>query len=291
VLRKASAEFSSHRPVVIADINAHTDWSNALVGVDCVVHLAARVHVMQDAHANPLEEYRRVNVDSTLNLARQAASAGVKRFVFMSSAKVNGEFNQAGRPFTADDLPGPSDPYGVSKLEAECALMQLSQETGMEVVVIRPPLVYGKGVKANFANMLKLIKLGFPLPFGAIHNQRSLIYIENLTSFITACITHPKAANNTFLVSDGEDVSTTHLLKACAFALNKPLWLIPVPQAWLAFVFKLLGKASMADRLLGNLQIDNTHACQTLAWRPPYTLAQGLGRTVNVVLDTDEINN
>lgn len=279
------------KTIVVGEIHANTDWNDPLKEVDVVVHLAARVHVMNENTQDPLAAFRKVNVAGTLHLANEAAKAGVKRLIFLSSVKVNGESTLAGSPFAFKSVANPQDAYSISKYEAEEGLKSIAKKTGLEVVVIRPPLVYGNGVKANFANMLKLIKLGLPLPFGAIYNKRSLIYIENLTSFITACITHPKAANNTYLVSDGEDVSTTQLLKACAFALNKPLWLIPMPQSWLAFVFKLLGKASMADRLLGNLQIDNTHACQTLAWRPPYLLVQGLERTVNLVLANDKVNS
>lgn len=279
------------KTVAVGEVNANTVWKDALNEVDVVVHLAARVHVMHENTQDPLTEFRKVNVAGTLHLANEAAKAGVKRLIFLSSVKVNGESTLAGSPFTFKSVTNPQDAYGISKYEAEEGLKSIAKKTGLEVVIIRPPLVYGNGVKANFANMLRLVKFGLPLPFGAIHNKRSLIYIQNLSSFITTCITRPNAANNTFLVSDGEDVSTTHLLKACAFALNKSLWLIPVPQSWLAFVFKLLGKASIADRLLGNLQIDNTHACQTLAWRPPYTLAQGLERTVNLVIDTDKVNS
>ena len=279
------------KTTAVGEVNANTVWKDALNEVDVVVHLAARVHVMHENTQDPLTEFRKVNVAGTLRLENEAAKAGVKRLIFLSSVKVNGESTLAGSPFAFKRFANPQDAYGISKYEAEEGLKSIAKKTGLEVVIIRPPLVYGNGVKANFANMLRLVKLGLPLPFGAIHNKRSLIYIENLTSFITTCITHPNAANNTFLVSDGEDVSTTHLLKACAFALNKPLWLIPVPQSWLAFVFKLSGKAIIADRLLGNLQIDNTHACQKLAWRPPYTLAQGLERTVNLVIDTDKVNS
>ncbi len=265
----------------IDDIHADTNWQNALEGVDVIVHLAARVHVMNEDRDNPLEAFRQVNVDGTLNLANQAANVGVKRFIFVSSVKVNGESTAIDKPFKFSDAAHPQDAYGISKLEAEKGLVKVSHSTGMEVVIIRPPLIYGDGVKANFANMLKLIKLGLPLPFGAIKNKRSLIYVENLTSFIAACISNKNAANKTFLVSDGEDVSTTELLKACAVALNKKIWLMPIPQSWLIFAFKLIGKQSLAQRLLGNLQIDSQYACETLNWKPPYTLAQGLEKTVN----------
>jgi nucleoside-diphosphate-sugar epimerase len=279
------------KTIAVGEVNVRTIWKEILKEVDVVIHLAARVHVMREITQDPLAEFRKVNVEGTLHLAKEASNAGVKRLIFLSSIKVNGESTLVGSPFTFTSVANPQDAYGVSKYEAEEGLKQIAKATGLEVVTIRPPLVYGTGVKANFANMFKLVKLGLPLPFGAIHNKRSLIYIENLTGFITSCITHPNAANKTFLVSDGKDVSTTQLLKACAFALNKTLWLIPLPRSWLVFMFKLLGKASMADRLLGNLQIDSQYACQTLAWQPSYTLAQGLQRTVNKMLDTDKVKN
>lgn len=288
VMRKQKS-IAGCRTIVVGEVNANTVWKDALKDVDVVVHLAARVHVMSENTQDPLSEFRDLNVAGTLHLANEAAKAGVKRFIYLSSIGVNGAVSAV--PFTHLSAHNPHNAYAQSKHEAELCLSEACKTNAMQFIVIRPPLVYGKNAPGNFKELLRIIKLGLPLPFGAIHNKRSLIYIENLTSFITVCITHPNAANNTFLVSDGADVSTTQLLKACAFALNKPLWLIPVPQSWLAFMFKLLGKASMADRLLGNLQIDNTHACQTLSWRPPYTLAQGLERTVNEVLDTDKVNS
>jgi nucleoside-diphosphate-sugar epimerase len=281
VSRNSSYTNHPEKVIAIGDIDASTDWSGYLKEIDVVIHLAARVHVMNEDSDNPLEAFRQVNVDGTLNLANQAANADVKRFIFVSSVKVNGESTAIDKPFKFSDDAHPQDAYGISKLEAEEGLVKVSHSTGMEVVVIRPPLIYGEGVKANFANMLKLVKFGLPLPFGVIKNKRSLIYVENLTSFIAACITNKNAANKTFLVSDGEDVSTTKLLKACAVALNKKIWLVPIPQSWLFFCFKLLGKQSLAQRLLGNLQVDSQYACETLNWKPPYTLAQGLEKTVN----------
>lgn len=282
VVRKESAELGdSIETISLTTIDESTEWTAALQNVDVVVHLAARVHVMRDDAADSLAEFRQVNVDGTLNFAMQASKAGVKRFIFMSSVKVNGESTAIDQPFKFSDVAHPQDAYGISKFEAEEGLVKVSQSTGMKVVIIRPPLIYGDGVKANFANMLKLVKFGLPLPFGAIKNKRSLIYVENLTSFIAACITNKNAANKTFLVSDGDDVSTTELLKACAFALNKKIWLLPIPQSWLLFGFKLLGKKNLAQRLLGNLQVDSQYACETLNWKPPYTLAQGLEKTVH----------
>ena len=228
--------------VVVGSIDGSTDWLDVLADCEVVVHLAARVHVMQEAAANPLAEFRRVNVQGALNLARQAAAAGVRRFVFVSSIKVNGEATQLGCPFTADDAPAPLDAYGVSKMEAEQGLREIARQTGMEVVIIRPPLVYGSGVKANFAAMMRWLQRGIPLPLGAIHNQRSLVALDNLVDLLVTCIMHPAAANQTFLVSDGEDVSTTELLRRMGQALGCPARLLPVPVSWLKLVAALVGK-------------------------------------------------
>ena len=265
-------------PAKVGELSAHTDWSGALAGVQAVVHTAARVHVMLEAAANPLAEFRRVNVQGTLNLARQAVAAGVLRFVFVSSIKVNGEATQLWRPFTADDAPAPPDAYGVSKMEAEQGLRGLAAQTGMEVVIIRPPLVYGPGVKANFAAMMRWLRRGVPLPLGAIHNQRSLVALDNLVDLIVTCLMHPAAANQTFLVSDGEDVSTTGLLRRMGQAMGRPARLIPVPASWLKLAATLVGKPDVAQRLCGSLQVDISKTRQLLGWSPPLTLQQGLGK-------------
>ena len=265
-------------PRVTGDLEPSSDWSHALEGVSAVVHCAARVHVMTDTAANPLDEFRRVNVQGTLNLARQAAAAGVRRFVFVSSIKVNGEAIEPGHPFTADDAPGPLDAYGVSKMEAEQGLRELSAQTGMDVVIIRPPLVYGPGVKANFAAMMRWLKRGVPLPLGAIHNQRSLVALDNLVDLIVTCLTHPAAANQTFLVSDGEDVSTTQLLRRMGLALGRPARLIPVPVSWLKLAATMVGKQDMAQRLCGSLQVDIEKTRRLLGWTPPLSLDEGLRR-------------
>ena len=252
-----------------------------LVDQDCVVHLAARVHVMHVMHEttnNPLAEFRRVNVQGTLNLARQAAAAGVRRFVFISSVKVNGESTQTGVPFTADDTPAPLDAYGVSKREAEQGLRELGVQTGMEVVIIRPPLVYGPGVKANFAAMMRWLKRGVPLPLGAIHNQRSLVAIDNLVDLILLCLTHPAAAHQTFLVSDGEDVSTTALLRRMGQAMGHPARLIPVPSGMLKLAGALVGKSDVVQRLCGSVQVDIAKTRDILGWTPPVSLDEGLRR-------------
>lgn len=260
----------------VGDLTGATDWRHALTGAVAVVHAAARVHVMDDSAADPLAEFRRVNVDGTLNLARQAAAAGVCRFVFVSSVKVNGEATQPGSAFTADDAPAPLDAYGISKMEAEQGLREMAAETGMAVVIIRPPLVYGPGVKANFAVMMRWLRRGVPLPLGAIHNQRSLVALDNLVDLIVTCLTHPAAVNQTFLVSDGEDVSTTELLRRMGRAMGHPARLIPVSASLLNLAATLLGKRDVAQRLCGSLQVDIQKTRQLLGWRAPLTLDQGL---------------
>ncbi|MBE7373014.1 UDP-glucose 4-epimerase family protein [Pseudomonas lopnurensis] len=262
----------------VGDLCATNDWSQALLGQQVVIHAAARAHIMKDELADPLAEYRLVNVEGTLNLARQAATAGIKRFIYISSIKVNGESTPLGKPFVSSDAPAPEDPYGLSKLEAEQGLMQLAAHTGMEVVIIRPPLVYGPGVKGNFASMIKLVEKGIPLPLGAIHNKRSLVSIDNLVDLIIRCIDHPAAANQVFLAGDGEDLSTSELLRGVGRAMGKPARLIPVPAGMLQFGAALLGKAAMAQRLLGSLQVDISKTCELLDWKPPYTVEEGLKR-------------
>lgn len=262
----------------VGEIDGKTQWDIALHNVSIVVHLAARVHVMHETTTNPLAEFRRVNVDGTLNLARQAAAAGVRRFVFISSVKVNGESTQTGVPFTADDTPAPLDAYGISKMEAEQGLREIGAQTGMEVVIIRPPLVYGPGVKANFAAMMRWLKCGVPLPLGAIHNQRSLVAIDNLVDLILLCLTHPAAAHQTFLVSDGEDVSTTALLRRMGQAMGCPARLIPVPSGMLKLAGALVGKSDVVQRLCGSLQVDIAKTRDILGWTPPVSLDEGLRR-------------
>jgi nucleoside-diphosphate-sugar epimerase len=273
---RRAAEMTGATVVEVGDLTAQTDWSMALAGADAVVHLAARVHVMQDIEADPLTAFRVVNVDGTLNLARQAAAAGVKRFVFISSVKVNGESTPPGGAFTEVDAPNPQDAYGQSKHEAEQGLRQLSTDTGMEVVIIRPPLVYGPGVKANFAALTRAVKRGWPLPLGAVHNQRSLVALDNLVDFIVICITHPQAANQTFLVSDGQDLSTTELVRGMAQAAGVPARLLPLPVWALQAGASLLGKGDAVQRLCGNLQVDISKARSLLGWVPPVTVEEGL---------------
>ena len=263
---------------VIGELNATTEWTEALIGQDVVIHAAARVHIVQDETEDPLGEYRKINVRGTLNLARQAARAGVRRFIFISSIKVNGEHSPRGFPFTADAAPAPEDAYGISKLEAEEALSAVATETGMEVVIIRPPLVYGPGVKGNFATLIELLEKGVPLPLGAIHNKRSLVALDNLVDLIVTCIDHPKAGNQVFLAGDGEDVSTTELLRGIGNAIGRPARLIPVPAAVLMFGAGLLGKKAVAQRVLGSLQVDISKTRRMLGWEPPLSLEEGLRR-------------
>lgn len=266
--------------VCFESINAKTDWKEALQSVDIVIHLAARVHVMKEGSVDNLEEYRKANVFSTINLARQAALSGVKRFIFLSSVKALGE--QSGfNAYTEQTECVPIDAYGKSKLEAEIELKKVLENTNTELVIIRPPLIYGAGVKANFNNLIKLCDQPIPLPFGAIKNNRSLIYLENLTSFIEICCLHPDAANQTFLISDDKDVSTTKLIHTIKKALKKPAFLIPIPHHWLVSLLTTLGKADLATRLLGNLKLDISKAKALLGWHPPFTFEEGVKKTVD----------
>jgi UDP-glucose 4-epimerase len=270
----------------IDDLDDVVDLNEPLKDVDVVVHLAARVHVMTDKHIDPLAEYRRVNVESTMNLARQAATLGVKRFVFVSSIKVNGELTRKDMLFKADDNPNPQDPYGVSKLEAEAGLMRLAKETGMEVVIIRPPLVYGPGVKANFLSMIKVLDRGIPLPFGNVNNKRSLVFVDNLVDLLATVIDHPKAAGQVFLVSDDEDVSTTCLLKTISSSLGKQNWLMPVPGFLVKALLFATGQRGLSDRLLASLQLDVSQTKKILEWKPPVSFRAGIKKTTAAYLDS-----
>lgn len=263
----------------------HTKVLPALDDVQVVIHAAARVHVMNETAVDALAEFRKVNVEGTLNLAQRAAKSGVKRFIFISSIKVNGESTHPGKPFTADDRPNPQDPYGVSKYEAEEALKQLGRATGMEVVIIRPPLVYGPGVKANFLSMLNWLNKGIPLPLGAIRNQRSLVAIGNLVSLVVTCIDHPLAANQTFLVSDGEDLSTTQLLHRLSRALGKPARLLHMPELLLTLAASALGKKAIAQRICGSLQVDIAKNRELLGWVPPVSMDKAMRQTAGHYLE------
>jgi nucleoside-diphosphate-sugar epimerase len=266
--------------VLVGPIDGQTTWANALAGVDVVFHAAARVHVMADSSADHLAEFRLVNVAGTLNLARQALASGVRRFVFVSSVKVNGEETLPGQAFTESDVPAPLDPYGQSKHEAELGLRQLAADTGMEVVIVRPPLVYGPGVKANFASLMRAVQRGWPLPLGAVHNQRSLVALDNLVDLIVTCLHHPAAANQTFLASDGQDLSTAELVRGMARAAGVPARLWPVPVWALRGAASALGKGAAVQRLCGNLQVDISKARNLLGWVPPLGVDEGLRRAM-----------
>lgn len=275
----ASSQPGALTGVAIGEVDERTAWGHALHGVNVVIHLAARVHVMQETAQDPLTEFRRVNVQGTEHLARMAAAAGVKRFVYVSSIKVNGEETATGQRYTERDLPQPQDPYGISKWEAEQALHRIAQETGLEVVIVRPPLVYGPGVKGNFAHMMRVLARGWPLPLASVSNRRDLLYLGNLVDALILCATHPAAAGHTYLLSDGEPISTPRLLRELATALHVPSRLLPMPPSLLRLLGGLTGKSEQVERLLGSLQLDAGKIRADLGWAPPYTLQQGLRAT------------
>jgi nucleoside-diphosphate-sugar epimerase len=276
--------FSGVEFKAVGDIQGSLNWMPCLAGVDAVVHLANRAHVMHESDANPLSLYRSVNTEGTLQFAAQAAASSVKRFIFISSVKVNGESTLPGQRFSSVIESIPTDPYGLSKYEAEQGLKELSLKTGMEVVIIRPPLIYGPGVKANFLKMMQWVEKGIPLPLGSIANQRSLLGIDNLLDFIGVCLTHPKAADQTFLVSDDHDISTTELLKEIASAMHRPPRLLPIPQFVLEKGLMLLGQGHIADRLCASLQLDVTLAKTLLYWKPPCSFKDQINKTVAAYL-------
>ncbi|MDV3503114.1 SDR family oxidoreductase [Marinobacter sp. M-5] len=262
----------------IGDIHSKTDWSALLRNKKVVIHTAALLNSTHDEVADRLAAFREVNTAGTLNFARQAAAAGVRRFVFISSIKVNGEQTLRGVPFKEGDAPDPSDAYAISKLEAEQGLWEIGRDTDMEIVVIRPPLVYGPGVKGNFASLVALVCRGLPLPLGAVENKRSFVSLKNLVDLVTVCMVHPKAANQLFLVSDGDDLSTPELLRRVATAVEKTAILIPVPNRFLEFAAFVLGRKMQAQRLLGSLQVDITKVRDLLNWEPPISVDEGLRR-------------
>ncbi|WRH91107.1 SDR family oxidoreductase [Pseudomonas fluorescens] len=276
---RATTRLSGLCRIVPFDLELPTGMPE-LRGIDVIVHCAARVHVMNEKGADGLAAFRKINVEGTVRLARRAAECGVKRFIFISSIKVNGEGTPRNKTFKATDLPAPVDAYGISKREAEDALRQVCEETGMELVVIRPPLVYGPGVKANFLSMVRWLDRGIPLPLGAIDNRRSLVAIGNLTDLVLTCIDHPAAAGEIFLVSDGEDLSTTQLLRRTALALGNSARLLPVPAGLLQAAASMVGKSGIAERLCGNLQVDIQRTCELLGWRPPINTEKALRQTV-----------
>ncbi|APC05351.1 hypothetical protein AOC10_01805 [Polynucleobacter asymbioticus] len=259
------------------DLGSDTYWNNCLDDVECVIHLAGRAHVMREIVEDPFSEFKKVNTLGTLNLAQNASKFGVKRFIFISTIKVNGESTQLGKPFFSDDDPFPSDAYANSKYEAELGLIKIGQETGMDIVIVRPPLVYGSGVKANLSNLIKFIELQFPLPLKSItQNRRSFIAVENLVNFLELCIDHPKAANQIFLVSDGDDLSTAELCRRISKALGKKLCLFPFPLAAIYWLSKILMRPNFAHRLCDSLQVDIQKAQNLLGWIPIITVDDGL---------------
>ena len=275
-----AANLPSHVDTVrIPSIDQDVDWPTMLAGVNAVVHLAARVHIMHDTSSDPLSAFRRVNVDGTERLARQAAAVGVRRFVYISSVKVNGE--ESSIPYVEQDTPNPQDAYAVSKWEAEQTLRCVAGETGLETVVIRPPLVYGPGVKANFLQLIRTTKRGLPLPLASVHNKRSLIYLHNLVDAIVTCISHRWAINQTYLVSDGEDLSTPDLIYRLAAALGATPRLFPCPPALIRMAGMLAGKSVEVERLIGSLTVDTTKIRSELGWQAPYSVAKGLKETAD----------
>lgn len=268
ILSNSSEPLSVH---IVGDIGPKTDWGTSLDGIQAVVHLAARVHVMKEQALDPLMEFRRVNTLGTLRYASMAAQAGVRRFVYVSTIKVNGEATTS-MPFREDDRPRPSDPYSVSKWEAEQGLRRIASETGMEIVIIRPPLVYGPGVGGNFLTILKWIDRGIPLPLASVRNQRSFVGLSNLVSLIIRCLSHPDAAGEVFLVSDGEDLSTPDLFQRVAHALGKRSRLFPLPVSLLRTMARVLGKDSVCERLCGSLKVDSGKVRQLLGWVPPLSV-------------------
>lgn len=263
--------------VQIGNIDDQTDWSSALSGIDVVLHLAGRAHIMRDTAQEPLVVFRKVNVFGTLNLARQAMQAGVRRFIFLSSIGVNGNHTLE-HPFTAEDIPHPTEPYALSKWEAEQGLQQIAEGDAMDLVIIRPPLVYGLNAPGNFGRLIHWCKKGIPLPLGSVHNKRSLVALDNLVDLLITCVDHPAAANQTFLVSDGEDLSTTELLRRLGQAMGKPARLLPIPVSMLQWGAALIGKKDVAQKLLGSLQVDISATCNTLGWYPPISVDEGLRR-------------
>lgn len=282
---------SFNNSTIVPIFNADSNFIDGVIKQDIIIHCAARVHIMNDESSHPLNDFRAVNTEGTLNLARQAIAAGVKRFIFISSIKVNGECTESNVPFKSTDERHPDDFYGQSKSEAEEQLLDLAEETGLEVVIIRPTLVYGPGVKANFASLLNLVSKGLPLPFGCItDNKRSLVSVNNLVDLIITCIDHPKAANQVFLVSDDHDVSTSEMVCEMAKSLNKPQWQLPIPKWCYKLAGSIFGKQDVVDRLLGSLQVDITHTKETLDWKPPQTLQKGFKETAEAFLLNKENN-
>jgi nucleoside-diphosphate-sugar epimerase len=279
-VRAVVRQVTDPQEVGVGAIGPYTDWTAALDGVDCVIHCAAHVHQMGQAPQDAEEQYQQINTQGTAWLATEAARLGVRRLVFVSSVKVMGEASPPGAPWRISDPPHPEDPYGRSKWAAEQALWEVSSQSGLEVVIVRPPLVYGPGVKANFRSLMRWVQRGWPLPFGAIHNHRSLVALDNLISVLALCARAPRAAGQTFFVSDGHDLSTNELARAIARACGRQALLLPVPPAWLRLAGRMTGRSAAIDRLLGDLQVDIGHTIERLDWRPVLTVEQALRQVV-----------
>lgn len=268
--------------LIISELSARTDWENGLQGIDVVVHLAARVHVMNEHELDPQEAYNSVNVEATEHLARQAAAAGVRRFIFISSVKVNGESTEYGCPFRHDDMVSPDDHYAVSKYLAEKKLLEVGEDTGMQVVILRPPLVYGPGVKGNFIRLVKAVLNERWLPFGAINrNKRSMVYIDNLVDLIVLCVRHPKAASHVFMVADEQALSTSTLIRSMAGSAGVQRRLVSVPGFILRALFLVSGKKALITRLLDSLEVDISYTKSVLGWVPPVSVQEGIKRTMS----------
>ena len=280
VVRTAAGSVPTPHTVSMPGMDAQTDWAQALQGASTVVHLAARVHQVVDSSADPLQAFRETNLHSTVQLARSAQLAGTRRFIFVSTVKVLGEQTQPGHPFRANDPAQPQDAYAISKHEAELALKALTEGSTMELVIVRPPLVYGPGVRANFASLVRAVARGLPLPLDRVHNQRSLVGIDNLVDLLLLCTHHPRAVGQTLLVSDGHDVSTAELVQQIAAALGRPARLLPVPVSWLRLAGRLTGREAAIQRLCSSLQVEISATCQQLGWTPPVSVAEGMRRAV-----------
>lgn len=287
VSEQPSALIAGVEPVVVEPLGTQTPWNHALTGIDTIIHLAARVHIMDDPSADPLKEFRAVNTEGTRRLAEEAVAAGVKRLVFISSIKVNGE--ESATPYTEDTPAQPMDPYGISKWEAEQVLRRIEAEAGLQVVVIRPTLVYGPGVKGNFINMMKAVRRGIPLPLASVRNKRSLIYVGNLVAALAICAEHPDAAGKTYLVSDGEDVSTPELIRRTASALDLPARLVPFPLSLMRLGGRFAGRSDSLNRLTGSLTVDSSKIRHELSWNPPFSMEKGLRETAKWFLTNEAL--
>lgn len=277
-VRGSSATSAGPDVVVVRDIDKHTDWSQAISGIDTVIHLAGRAHVMHEQSSDPLSVYRQVNTEGTARLAMSAASAGVRRFIFVSTIKVHGE-STSSKAFHENDIPNPIDPYAISKWEAEQVLWQIARQTNLEVIVIRPALVYGPGVKGNFLSLLRYVRSGLPLPLADCDNRRSFIGLTNLVDLLVRCVTHPNPGVETFLAADGEDLSTAELIRRMARALGRPARLLPIPARWLRFGARLVGRQAVYERLCGSLRVDSGKARRVLGWTPPLSVDEELANT------------